>query len=524
MLKFDLPKEQSSIIKVIGVGGGGSNAVTYMFKQGIKGVDFIICNTDAQVMDTSPVPTKLQIGSTGLGAGNDPSVGREAAMESSDHIRSILERNTKMVFVTAGMGGGTGTGAAPVIASIAKDMDILTVGIVTLPFSFEGRKRKQQADEGISELRKYCDSILIICNDRLRELYGNLPLSAAFSQADSVLSIGAKGIAELITVVGYINVDFEDVKTVMKDSGKAIMGSGTGEGENRAIDAIQTAMASPLLDDYDIRGAANILLYIASGTDEISMDEISDINEYIQNKAGLKADIIWGYRKDESLEKKIAITLIATGFDSIRRSQQEAEAKKVVFNLNEPITKPVTSKDKKPELPLDEIKEIKKIEIFETKESLETKPIAETVDELTINDTSKTIVFTLENIPATNISQEHKSPSAFSPKVEKQETQQEFRTYLKQKEEQKVETIVSEPEPEEDSVAKERRQRLKEMSTKLRNPKVLEELENIPAYERRRVELSENQHSSGSDISRFTLSGDNGELKSDNPFFNPEVD
>ncbi|MCK9618366.1 MAG: cell division protein FtsZ [Lentimicrobiaceae bacterium] len=509
MLKFDSPKDQNSIIKVIGVGGGGSNAVNHMFTQGIKGVDFIICNTDGQSLETSPIPVKMQIGSTGLGAGNDPVVGRNAALESADQIHHALERNTKMVFITAGMGGGTGTGAAPVIASIARELNILTIGIVTLPFSFEGRKRKQQAEDGIQDLRKYCDSILIICNDRLRELYGNLPFSEAFAQADNVLAIGAKGIAELITVVGHVNVDFEDVKTVMKDSGKAIMGSGNGEGENRAIDAIQAAMASPLLDDYDIRGAANILLYIASGTDEIKMDELSDINEYVQNKAGSKADIIWGYRKDETLEKKISITLIATGFDSIRRNQQEMETQKTIYSLYD-TPNPV------PEPPKQEISdEIKIVENFETTPVAPPAPVIEFRE----NNPPEKTVYSLDSCAETYQFNE----SSISKPIEKQAAIQEPVAL----EFANTENTVAENNldlDDNDHIAQVRRERLKEMSTKLRNPKIVEEMEAIPAYERRRINISSTTPSSDSHISRFTLTGEKGDMKDENPFFNPQAD
>ncbi len=333
MIKFDMPKNQSSIIKVIGVGGGGSNAVNHMYELGIKGVDFIVCNTDAQAMDTSGIPTKIQLGEQGLGAGSIPSVGKESATEKEDLIREILEKNTKMLFITAGMGGGTGTGAAPVIASIAKELDILTVGIVTIPFSFEGRKRKMQAEEGIKELKKNVDTLLVICNDKLRELYGDLKLSEAFKQADNVLTTAAKGIAEIITVTGYINVDFEDVRTVMQDSGKAIMGSAEAEGDNRAIKAVKAALSSPLLNDNDIEGAGNVLLYIASGAEEISMDEVSEITDYIQEEARSQAEIIWGNGIDESLGNKISITLIATGFDSAQKKREEEEKNKVTHLL-----------------------------------------------------------------------------------------------------------------------------------------------------------------------------------------------
>ena len=316
-MKFNLPKDQASIIKVIGVGGGGSNAVNHMYNQGITGVDFIICNTDAQALELSPIPNKIQLGTTlteGLGAGANPEVGKNAAIEDIDNIKKILENNTKMVFITAGMGGGTGTGAAPVIAKVAREMGILTVGIVTIPFSFEGRRRKQQAEEGLEQLRQNVDTLLIINNDKLRMMHGNLKMGEAFSKADDILTVAAKGIAEIITVAGYINVDFEDVKTVMKDGGTAIMGSATAEGENRAIEAVTRAISSPLLNDNEIEGANYILLNITSGEDEITMDEIDDITDYIQNEAGYTAELIWGNGLDESLGNKVSVTVIATGF------------------------------------------------------------------------------------------------------------------------------------------------------------------------------------------------------------------
>ena len=317
MMNFNLPKEGSSIIKVIGVGGGGSNAVNHMYKQGIKGVDFVVCNTDQQALDTSPVPKKIALGSSlteGRGAGAQAEVGRNAAIENLDDIKEVLEGDTKMVFITAGMGGGTGTGAAPVIAEAAKELGILTVGIVTVPFTFEGKKRKLQAEQGLEELKRHVDTVLIICNDKLREMYGNLKLGEAFSQADDVLSIAAKGIAEIITIEGYVNVDFEDVRTVMTNSGVAIMGSATTSGEDRATKAVEQALASPLLNDNNIFGASNILLYISSGKDEVTMDEVAEITDYIQEEAGMDADVIWGNGTDMDLEDKLTLTIIATGF------------------------------------------------------------------------------------------------------------------------------------------------------------------------------------------------------------------
>lgn len=338
-MKFDLPKDQASIIKVFGVGGGGSNAVNHMYSQGIKGVDFVICNTDAQALEQSSIPNKIQLGTTlteGLGAGANPEVGKNAAIEDVEAIKAILQNNTKMVFITAGMGGGTGTGAAPVIAEAARELDILTVGIVTVPFSFEGRRRKQQADDGIEALRQSVDTLLIINNDKLRMMYGNLKMGEAFAKADDILTIAAKGISEIITVTGYVNTDFKDVQTVMKNGGTAIMGSATAEGENRAIEAVEKALSSPLLNDNEIKGANYVLLNITSGTDEITMDEIGEITDYIQEEAGSTADVIWGNCTDESLEGKIAVTIIATGFGSTETTTFDMGKKpeKKVYDLD----------------------------------------------------------------------------------------------------------------------------------------------------------------------------------------------
>lgn len=339
IMNFNLPKEEGSIIKVIGVGGGGSNAVNHMFEQGILGVDFVVCNTDQQALDRSPVGRKIALGAgltEGRGAGAQAEVGRNAAIESLDEIKAVLENNTKMVFITAGMGGGTGTGAAPVIAEAAKEMGILTVAIVTIPFGFEGRKRKLQAETGLEELKKNVDTVLVISNDKLREMYGNLKLGEAFAQADSILTIGAKGIAEIITVSGYVNVDFEDVRTVMTNSGVAIMGSATASGPDRALKAVQQALASPLLNDNNIQGAKNILLYIGSGEEEVSMDEVTEITDYIQEEAGMEADVIWGNGIDDRLNDQISITVVATGFDNNKMVEgipDENRHKRVVHRL-----------------------------------------------------------------------------------------------------------------------------------------------------------------------------------------------
>ncbi len=318
-MDFGFEAGNSNIIKVIGVGGSGGNAVNHMFNKGITGVDFVVCNTDNQALRNSPIYNKIQLGATltqGLGAGNEPNQGREAARESYDDIAAMLSQNAKMVFVTAGLGGGTGTGAAPVIAQQAKDMGILTVGIVTLPFRFEGNKRKRNAIEGLKEMRKCVDALLVIDNEKIREIYGDCRSSQAFGYADDVLTLAAKGIAEIITVHGIINVDFADVKTVMTDSGIALMGSASATGDNRAIEAIEKAMHSPLLSNNDIRGAKNILLNIISSTDhEATMDEVCGINDYVQEAAGNNADIIWGNTIDDSLGEALSVTVIATGFD-----------------------------------------------------------------------------------------------------------------------------------------------------------------------------------------------------------------
>lgn len=317
LLKFGFPTKRPSIIKVLGVGGGGSNAVNHMFKQGINDVDFVVCNTDVQALAKSPVPIKIQLGQTlteGLGAGSYPEQGKQAAIESLNDIVSLLSENTKMVFITAGMGGGTGTGAAPVIAKAAKELGLLTVAIVTIPFHFEGPRRFNQAIEGIRELKENVDSLLVINNEKLREIYGNLPASEGFSKADDVLTMGAKGIAEIITVSGHINVDFADVKTVMSNSGVAIMGIGEAEGENRAIEAIKIALSSPLLNNNEINGAKNVLLNITSGECEATMDEIGQISDYVQDATGSKADMIFGSCTNPALGSKISVTIIATGF------------------------------------------------------------------------------------------------------------------------------------------------------------------------------------------------------------------
>ncbi len=504
MIKFDLPKNQSSIIKVIGVGGGGSNAVNHMFRQGIEGVDFFVCNTDAQALDTSPVPSKIQLGvslTEGRGAGSIPEVGRNAAIEDIERIKEALGSNTKMLFITAGMGGGTGTGAAPVIAKASKEAGILTVAIVTIPFSFEGRKRRQQAEEGIRELSEGVDTLLVICNDRLRELYGNLSISDAFAKADNVLTTGAKGIAEIITLTGNINVDFADVKTVMSNSGVAIMGSGHAEGNDRAIKAIESALSSPLLNDNQIKGATNILLNITSGKEEILMDEITEITDYIQDEAGSSAEIIWGLSKDDNLESKINVTLVATGFDSSNKlyDGSNAQQKRKVATLGEEEPEKHTIEW---DVPLGKEKELApeegmRLKIKEEEKSKEESRQTRTEQVKTLPDES------MDAFKKKLVSQAKKvapKPESDSRQISEEDLQVQI---------------------------KEREERLKSLSIQLKTPEGLADLEKQPAYVRRRVNLNPVPASNESQVSRFTLNETEDkktQIKSNNSFLHDNVD
>lgn len=547
MLKFEMPKNQSSIIKVLGVGGGGSNAVNHMQAQGITGVDFIVCNTDAQALDMSPVPNKIALGKKGLGAGSVPEIAEKATVEKAEEIKKLLATNTEMLFITAGMGGGTGTGAAPVIARIAKEIEledeevdrILVVAIVTLPFSFEGRKRKQQALKGIEEIRKYADAVLIIQNDKLRELDGNPKLSEAFKIADNVLLTAAKGIAEIITVKAYVNIDFKDVNTVMRDSGVAIMGNGTAEGENRAVTAIETALNSPLLNDNDIKGASNILLYISSGTDEITMDEITDITEYILDAAGDKAEIIWGAGRDEDLGDKVSVTVVATGFDK----PTEEPVKKEKYNLyktdkpKEESTNTVSFPN--PTRPKNEEKpEIHKNETNEdiTFVRMSDKPVPERTPNTPAKKeetSSKPIIrFTLDT-PSAEPADPGLSSSVIKPVDEIEEDVESIEFTVKEqdvppvnKSEEKTETLSREDRDQMEKKSKERVERLRQLSIKLKAPGGLSELENEPAYRRKNVELSDEKPSEDSKISKYSLTeeDDKTELKSDNSFLHDNVD
>ena len=521
-MKFDLPKDRSSIIKVIGVGGGGSNAVTHMFNQGISGVDFIICNTDQQALEMSGVPNKIQLGATlteGRGAGSIPEVGKNSAIETIDEIREILEKGTQMVFITAGMGGGTGTGAAPIIAETARELGILTVGIVTIPFSFEGKRRKEQADVGLETLRKSVDTLLVICNDRLREMYGNLKISDAFSKADDILTTAAKGIAEIITVPGYINVDFEDVRTVMQSGGTAIMGSALASGVDRATNAVSHALASPLLNDNDIKGAKYILLNITSGEDEISMDEIDEITDYIQNETGYTADLIWGNGKDENLGENICVTLIATGFGPNSLPDVnlgESHTKRVVRSLDDEVKSEAIPHGMKEEDSTEEIAPAKAEEV-EGEPYLKPKSDSEPEKENQFiirfgNPTKKeddTPVEETENIVRHSIDEEVESANNWGEK--------------------KIPHSNIENLPNEEQLKKsqERIMRLKALSVKMKTSSGISDLENEPAYKRRMIKLDDIPHSSEDNISRYTLSEDDDnktKLRENNSFLHDNVD
>lgn len=479
-MQFNIPDSTPSIIKVIGVGGGGSNAVSYMYQQGIIGVDFAICNTDNQAMDLSPVPVRIQLGpalTEGRGAGSKPMIGREACLESLEEVRKFFEQGTKMLFVTAGMGGGTGTGAAPVIAKTAREMDILTVGIVTMPFAFEGRRRMKQALEGLAELKKNVDTLIVISNDKLRKIHGNLALGEAFARADDILTIAARGIAEIITVPGYVNVDFEDVNTVMRDSGVAVMGTASAEGDDRARRAVEMALQSPLLEDSDIKGAQHILLNITSGTKEVTMDEVFEITEFVQESAGYGTDLIWGNCFNEGLGEKISVTVIATGFETSHSNK----IKQQQDNLR-PQTKETTEPKKR--VSLDDDQPVKRHYV--------------NLDE--------------EDTPAIDKKKDISRYSIESDFPAKEEVVPE----------RKEPTPQAKPSLE---TLEERRQRLKNLSSKLNNPEVVNELENQPAYLRKGVSLDDVPHSSESNLSKFTLSDDEEpELKDKNSFLHDNVD
>ena len=548
MMRFDMPKEQSSIIKVIGVGGGGSNAVNHMYRQGIKGVDFIVCNTDHQALDISPVPTKIPLGQSlteGRGAGSIPEIGKNAAIENLDEIKDILAKNTKMIFVTAGMGGGTGTGAAPVIAQTARDMGILTVGIITVPFTFEGRKRRTQAEDGIEQMRDAVDTLLVINNDKLREMFGNLSLVNAFEQADDVLAIAAKGIAEVISVTGQINVDFNDVNTVMKDSGVAIMGSAEAEGDDRATKCVEQALSSPLLNDNNIEGATYVLLNITYGDKAVLMDEISDITDYIQEEAGSTADVIWGHGHDETLGEKLCVTIIATGFKTTPHTGLSFKApEKKRMNLEDERPTEITQEIESPvgeEAIITVDNEPKSIEDADENTTKKYFLEEDEVDHSTAEEKENSQILTektADYVTPTPSPEMEKNDGKIRFLLEDDEVEDEVDDKeIELKVDQKLEDAKSFQSQEENKlneakeIIDERLERIKKATQKLRSPLGLNEMENVPAYKRRNIELDDVNPSSESEVSKYTLwesEDDNGEkrtgLSDNNSFLHDNVD
>ena len=486
LINFELPSNRASIIKVIGVGGGGGNAVNHMCRLGIKDVDFVVCNTDSQALANSPVDIKIQLGSSlteGRGAGNKPEIGRQAAIENIQDVTDVLSKNTKMVFITAGMGGGTGTGAAPIIAKAAKELGILTVAIVTIPFRNEGKRRIAQAVEGIEAIEKHVDSLLVINNEKIREMYGDLRISEAFSKADDVLAIAAKGIAEIITVHGYINVDFADVETVMINSGVAIMGSARASGESRAIKAVKAALQSPLLNNNDISGARNILLNVTSGKDEITMDEIGQITDYIQAVAGEGADLIWGNGSDPSLGDDLNVTIIATGFCTSSIPELYIRNKQVdVVMLDGERSENRVIKES----------------IFEVKEKPITTPRR---DKITEKELSQRVI----DFDDFDVNPKVTEKSLFDDEF--------FVTSVKPQQ------VVATKEPQ---VKTSTRQNATPLTVKSN----IDQLEKIPAYKRKNIKIDETEHSKASNVSRFTLSEEDGDifLRNDNAYLHDNVD
>ena len=572
--------EKPNYIKVVGVGGGGGNAVNHMMEEGIQGVDFVLCNTDHQALLKSRVKTTVHLGKRELGAGNDPNIGREAAEMSRDEIEALMDDNTKMLFVTAGMGGGTGTGAAPVVAKMAKDKGILTVGIVTMPMEREGRRRKLQALAGIDELKKCVDTLILISTDKLRDQYGNMKLSEAFKKADDVLATAARGIAEIITVPGYVNVDFEDVKTVMKDSGKAIMGSGVAEGEGRAEKAIKDAIHSPLLNDSNIEGAKNILLYITSGTNEVSLDEVDEILEIAQNACGNNSDVIWGNGTDESLGEALSVTLIATGFNHDAKPYSAVLAEKQVpadtvqpkkvYNLNGQVKEEepqapqpahlavgtIAATEVETAFPKEEQPEAKHEEktvhslftpeepkvmepVEEVKPLEEVKPQEEVapVDETKVEDDTPLFEPTFDPTPSEPVQERPQNTrydderpvvrifdNPFRSGSSGDDEGFEITSRIMTKEEtqaraeQEIAVLEAKKAKETDPKEQLKKQRLRALSVNFRTARGLEELENQPAYLRRNVEI--NHADEG--LSEYSAS-QNG-ISGENSFLHKNVD
>jgi len=580
LLQFNLSSSESlATIKVIGVGGGGSNAVNYMHSNGINGVEFVVCNTDSQALAKSLVSHKIQLGAEltkGRGAGAKPEIGRQAAIESIEEIKSLFNEDIQMVFITAGMGGGTGTGAAPVIAEVAKEKGILTVGIVTIPFAFENKKRTQQANEGIEAMRKAVDTLLIIRNDKLRELYGNLSLTNAFGHADNVLCTAAKSIAELITLTGLVNVDMNDVITVMRGSGVAIMGSGRASGEGQAIKAVELAMESPLLNDNDINGAAHILLNIMHGNVELTMDEIGEITDYIQDQAGPEADIIWGYGKDENLGDDISVTVIATGFQAkeiptlIPLENKAAIESTPVYVLGEETTSDVTPAVEEPiaaetKITVENVAEQESEEVVPElnvqEEETPFRLISADEVEFEIEDTTEVKISELKEEPiqgalfsfADYLAQEEATEtmepnqkaeepavalvepeipemSTFKMKVDVDSEKSDSPTNVNMARptssmgsevsmQFKQEEVTAENRPPRTELMariKEREARIREFTMRMKTPNGLSELESEPAFMRRKVSLDETPHSSENTLSRTIskeVTDENGNIK-----------
>tara|TARA_B100001142_G_scaffold8228_1_gene8104 strand:+ start:66 stop:1706 length:1641 start_codon:yes stop_codon:yes gene_type:complete len=539
-MDFQMPKNKSSQIKVMGIGGGGSNAVNYMFENGIKGVDFVICNTDAQALEASPVPIKIQLGANlteGLGAGSNPEVGRKAAEESIDRITELLDANTKMLFLTAGMGGGTGTGAAPVIAEIARERGILTVGVVTNPFSTEGGYRKQYAEEGVTELRKYVDTLLIINNDKLIEVYGDLTFTQAFGKANEVLNTATKGIAEVISQHLLVNIDLNDARKVLENSGTAVMGQAEAEGENRAIEAVLGALDSPLLNDNDITGAQQVLLKIVTGVgeDEIKMSELFKIKNKIQEAAGVNVNIIEGIGVNPDLGSAVSVTVVATGFEEKRRPKGTT-----IIDLNDKLLLDESASDLKKEIFDNEesFADVNEKQLVENSQQaldldeddgsvLDMQDDAENaVEDLVEMKEDKKLVFDL------NID----SPEEVIPAIiDKEESEVELKKKVVlelDEEENGMEGSLATMESVSSGVdttkieARERESRLREISQQLRTPSGLTNLEDVPAYKRNNIELEETTSSSETEISTYTLEEDKSppELNQNNSFLHDNVD
>lgn len=539
---FDIPRDMNSIIKVIGVGGGGSNAVNFMYNQGIKGVDFVVCNTDRQALDISPVPFKIQLGTTlteGRGAGMQPEVGMNAAFENIEDLREILSKNTKMVFVTAGMGGGTGTGAAPVIAQVAKELGILTVGIVTLPFEFEGKKRRSQADEGLERLRQNVDTLLVINNEKLRTIGKSLTLSEAFQKADNILTVAAKGIAEVIADTGVINVDFNDVNTVLRNSGRALMGSAMASGEGRDFEAVKAAMNSPLLNDHDICGAKYVLLNITYGDKEVLMDEIMNITDFIQDAAGEDAEVIWGHGHDSNLGDNLAITLVATGFSTVDAVNyvlperklmdlDEEHKKEIVSPMSSPfesnsITDTLNQepylKSEEPVVVEQEIQQapvLAEVEITGVTENTEKEEVKYDLFDDEITEEPSFVAPSLEwevqptEQPTFDFTSEPVHVTTPSSTVQPTTEQEVIRHQLDDEAEESPKSyrIQSTVLPEEIARRNEERvSKIQEITSRIQNAESIAEYESQPAYLRRNVEVKDERPSQDNNVSRFGLSG-----------------